>query len=249
MGSILVVSDNINGFLVNTVSTELEMKKFLVSKATLEDENLSERILEATVILAVLSDEFEAKSIFATSFKNKCEEAAKKIVVYGNQDKVLDIKETFGEDLILDEFVRPIENEKVSEKIGIIIDRIENPNKQKHILVVDDSGPMLRTIMKWFEGKYKVSLANNATVAFAQINKEKPDLILLDYEMPVCSGPQFLMMLREDDNTKNIPVIFLTALNDVEMVKSVLALKPQGYILKSTTKELVVAKVDKFFNP
>ena len=61
------------------------------------------------------------------------------------------------------------------------------------------------------------------------IGKKRPDLILLDYEMPVCDGRQTLEMIRADEELKDIPVIFLTGVNDREHIESVLSLKPAGY--------------------
>lgn len=66
---------------------------------------------------------------------------------------------------------------------------------------------------------------------------EQVDLILLDYEMPVVDGPQVLQMLRQEPATSNIPVIFLTGNGTKEAVARVMELKPDGYILKSTTRE------------
>jgi len=128
------------------------------------------------------------------------------------------------------------------------MDLIENPDQKKTILVVDDSGPMLRTVMGWLENNYTVLLANSAKTALDAINRKKPDLMLLDYEMPIVSGPQLLQMLREDENTSDIPVIFLTARSDTDSVKAVLALRPQGYILKTTaTAALVIDKIEQYF--
>ena len=67
--------------------------------------------------------------------------------------------------------------------------------------------------------------------------KTKVDLILLDYEMPVVDGPQVFQMLRSEEATKNIPVVFLTGVGTREGVTRVMSLKPDGYILKSTTRE------------
>ena len=118
---------------------------------------------------------------------------------------------------------------------------------RKHILVVDDSGVMLSTIKSWLDEKYRVTPVNSALNAITFLSKERPDLILLDYEMPACSGKQFLEMLRSDSEHGDIPVIFLTGRDDAESVRSVLALKPAGYLLKSLPKEKIVAEVDTFF--
>ena len=73
--------------------------------------------------------------------------------------------------------------------------------------------------------------------------KKRPDVILLDYEMPVCDGKQTLEMIRSDEDTKDIPVIFLTGLGDMEHIKSVLALKPAAYILKPANKDSLMEKI------
>ena len=65
--------------------------------------------------------------------------------------------------------------------------------------------------------------------------------------MPVTSGPQVLEMIRSETKVDSIPVIFLTGRDDPESVKSVLALKPDGYLLKNLDRTKLVAMVDDFF--
>ena len=83
--------------------------------------------------------------------------------------------------------------------------------------------------------------------AITYIAKNIPDLILLDYEMPVTNGPQVLEMIRSENTTADIPVIFLTGKDDKESVTKVLALKPQGYILKSAGRQKLVGQIEEFF--
>ena len=64
-------------------------------------------------------------------------------------------------------------------------------------------------VRDWLKGTYKVSMANSGLQAIKWLGKNKADLILLDYEMPVTSGPEVLKMLRSDEDTKHIPVFFL----------------------------------------
>ena len=79
------------------------------------------------------------------------------------------------------------------------------------------------------------------------IADNKPDLILLDYEMSVTSGPQVLEMIRSETKTDTIPVIFLTGKGDRESVLKVLALKPDGYLLKSMEKAALLKSLEEFF--
>ena len=65
--------------------------------------------------------------------------------------------------------------------------------------------------------------------------------------MPVTSGPQVLEMLRNDDETKDIPVMFLTGKSDKKSVMEVIALKPEGYFLKTIEREELLEKLKEFF--
>ncbi len=77
--------------------------------------------------------------------------------------------------------------------------------------------------------------------------KNEVDLVLLDYEMPVTSGPQVLEMMKSEPQTASIPVMFLTAKGDKESVMSVLALKPEKYLLKTLKQDELIANIDEFF--
>jgi DNA-binding NarL/FixJ family response regulator len=65
--------------------------------------------------------------------------------------------------------------------------------------------------------------------------------------MPVTSGPQVLEMIRSETKTDTIPVIFLTGKGDRESVLKVLALKPDGYLLKSMEKAALLKSLEEFF--
>ena len=84
--------------------------------------------------------------------------------------------------------------------------------------------------------------------AIRYLAKNKVDLVLLDYEMPVTNGPMVLEMLRSESDSGNIPVMFLTGKNDRDSVMSVLDLKPVDYLLKTIDKESLIAKLNEFFS-
>jgi len=144
--------------------------------------------------------------------------------------------------------IRPVDNKTiinvVAEKIGGMPAASAGDGK-KTVLVVDDNGPTLRTMKAMLEDKYNVMLAPSGIKAMTSIGKEKPDVILLDYEMPVCDGKQTLEMIRAEEDLKSIPVIFLTGVNDKDNIKAVLALRPAGYLLKPPVKEKIVETIEK----
>ena len=135
---------------------------------------------------------------------------------------------------------------EAAEEIHEYLEQDQSQLKKK-ILVVDDSGAMLRNVKEWLEDKYQVILANSGTTAIKYLAMKHPDLVLLDYEMPVCDGKQVLEMIRSDSEFSSVPVIFLTGKNDRETVMKVTALKPEGYLLKSQEPSQIVKTIDDFF--
>ncbi len=156
------------------------------------------------------------------------------------------IKAIISANVISIEFRRPIAMsvEHLSEQIDHFI---RHYSRQKKILVVDDSGAMLRTVKSWLEGKYTVSLVNSGAMAIKYLTLNRPDLVLLDYNMPVVDGKQVLEMIRTETDFADIPVIFLTAIGDKESVMKVQELRPEGYLLKSMGPDMIVKAIDDFF--
>ena len=105
----------------------------------------------------------------------------------------------------------------------------------------------MNLVRQWLKEDYKVAMANSGMQAIKYLGKNKVDLILLDHEMPVTSGPQVLEMLRSEEETKHIPVMFLTGKSDKESVMAVVALRPEGYFLKTIQREELLEKLDEFF--
>lgn len=122
------------------------------------------------------------------------------------------------------------------------------PSEQREkILVVDDSDFMRTRMVKLLEGSYDLIEASSSISAIKEITKNRPHLVLLDYEMPVCDGRQALEMIRSDEDIADIPVMFLTGRGDKESVKKVMALKPEGYLLKTMSDEAIKKSIDDFF--
>ena len=121
---------------------------------------------------------------------------------------------------------------------------LSGENRKRKILVVDDSDFMRQNIINLLGNDYEVTESNSSISAIKSLTKNRPDLILLDYEMPVCDGRQALEMIRSDEEIADIPVVFLTGRGDAEAVKKVMSLKPKGYLLKSMPEEDIKKYID-----
>ena len=116
--------------------------------------------------------------------------------------------------------------------------------KKKLVLVVDDSGLMLRNVKSLIESKYQVNVLTSGEKALVSMAKRRPDLILLDYDMPGWDGKQTFEKIRENPDYQDIPVVFLTGIAEKDRITSVLPLKPAGYILKPPDKEKLLEIIE-----
>jgi len=118
-------------------------------------------------------------------------------------------------------------------------------NKSYHIKIVDDSKLIIHRITKALKEKnYTVSHNTNGEEALKSIKKEKPDLILLDVEMPVMDGYKTIKHLKDNPDTSDIPVIFLTSVTKPEAIKKIFNLGAHDYIAKPFVDEELIARIE-----
>jgi len=119
-------------------------------------------------------------------------------------------------------------------------------NRKKKILIVDDiaeNRKILATILSK-EDDYEISLASDGKSVINNIEKEVPDIILLDIMMPSMDGFEVIKALKSIEGVKDIPIIFITAITDVD--SKILAFKEGGvdYITKPFNKQELLARVN-----
>jgi CheY-like chemotaxis protein len=94
----------------------------------------------------------------------------------------------------------------------------------KKILIVDDDPVIVRYIQNLLEDNgYETCSAANAEEAYKQLEKEKPDLITLDLEMPGEWGPRFYRKMTKDPQYKDIPVLVISGMSGKHAVKDSVA--------------------------
>lgn len=120
-----------------------------------------------------------------------------------------------------------------------------HPNFQNHtVLIVDDTPANLETLHSYFESLgFEIMMAQNGPSALKRVAYVKPDIILLDVVMPGMDGFETCRQLKANDATKNIPVIFMTALTDTAHKVKGLEVGAADYITKPFQIEEVLARI------
>jgi DNA-binding response OmpR family regulator len=127
------------------------------------------------------------------------------------------------------------------------MDSKENQKKKKIMIIEDDSFVMDIYQTKLNQEGYEVLLAENGAEALKKLEKEAPDLVLLDIVMPYIDGLQVLKKIKADKKLKDIPVILLTNLSQKEDINEGLGLGADDYLIKSHfTPSEVLEKIKKY---
>jgi putative two-component system response regulator len=89
-------------------------------------------------------------------------------------------------------------------------------NSKQTVLVVDDTPENIDVLDGILESKYRIKAATSGKIAIKIAKSHKPDLILLDIMMPEMDGYEVYRQLKSDERTRSIPIIFVTAKDDVD---------------------------------
>jgi len=131
--------------------------------------------------------------------------------------------------------------------------RGQEMNKTNKILVIDDESPLilmvddnlanLQVLVALLEKKYKTAIAKDGFKALEFAKKKRPDLILLDIMMPDMDGFEVCAKLKESPETRDIPIIFLTAKVETEDVVKGFDLGAVDYVTKPFRRKELLARV------
>lgn len=245
MEKILIVTE-VQGYMTMSLKDKFIEEGYDTQIVRADTDAISAKIKDVTAIVIYADENILGQQQPLTYIKDCAAEENVLIFLVGTKEEIEGVERCIPKITISHTFLRPINVKDLIDAVRDDISKYGRQNKKK-ILVVDDSGAVLRNVKGWLEGKYNVILANSGATAIKYLALNKPDLVLLDYEMPVVDGKQVLEMIRSEGDFADVPVIFLTSKSDRESVMQVMALKPEGYLLKTMEPAKIVEEVDQFF--
>ena len=114
---------------------------------------------------------------------------------------------------------------------------------KKKILIVEDETINLNILVEILRDEYSLILEKNGTRAIERAKNQMPDLILLDIMLPDLDGYSIISAFKNNEQTKEIPVIFISSLNDVKDEEKGLMLGAVDYIVKPYNASIIKARV------
>lgn len=237
-GKLNEITKDINAFLSNFFQVQVCSDHLEIAKGMLD-------IYTPDIVIISLIGLYEVHNTFFTEIYENYRDTP---VITIGMEYEKSLFEPYYEHEQFQNLVRPLDNIEIMEEVcnrlaldmeEIISEYERRCDTRKHIMLVDDDVVFLRNMKEVFELDYQVSIAVSVAQAMTIMGKRQPDLLILDYDMPVCDGKRMLEMIRSEERLRDIPVIFLTGISQKEHITKVLDLKPQGYFLKPPVIEEV----------
>ena len=236
-----------DSFLAQSLKSKLEENRLGVFLSHGDIEEMGRVRDNLDLIVLFMDNEMKDLAEAIIYLKDLANDQDKRFILVGDQEQYDIISKTIPDTLIEKWFQRPLALDRLIDCITKYLDANTGENKKKTILIVDDDITYMRMVYEWLKEKYHVGMATSGVQAISYLARNRADLVLLDYEMPIADGPQVLSMLKNDSQTGSIPVMFLTGHSDRESVLSVMDLKPVDYLLKTIEKEGLLEKIDAYF--
>ena len=234
--NVLIVATT-EGFMIKGLETKLKGIGVDSVYAAPKLKDIGDKSGNVSMIIVFTDDKVGEMAEALVYLKDFCSGNAMQVIVIGKKEEYEVLKGFLPEKLVQQFYERPLDMDSFITDMEKFLEAEAQFSRRQTILIVDDDVSYMSMIMDWLKDTYRISMANSGMEAITWLAKNNADLILLDYEMPVTSGPKVLEMLRSDPDTQNTPVMFLTGKGDKESVMKVLSLKPTGYLLKTVEKK------------
>ena len=167
------------------------------------------------------------------------------IGVTGQRDKVTALK-FLGKGAVA-YLMKPIEKNLLLDKVAAVLAEEQTKKDKKKVLLVDDETESLLFYKMALQEDYNVTMLNSSKNALEYLQRFVPDLIILDYQMPLYNGRALYQMISKMERVAEVPVIFLTGTTERDVLIECATLKPRAVVLKSAGKEALLERVKSVF--
>ena len=246
MRSILIVRDE-KTFMVNAMVSNIKEAGHYVKEVPFNAIGIEADLKASDVVVIYADDTLSDNAEGLVRIKDLCIDFDKRLVFIGSKRENEVIESYIPKHLFAEMFERPLDMNKFIEKINRMFEDKAKEKRKKFILLCDDDVTFLNIMNEWLKDYYTVGLAKSGVQAITWIARNNVDLILLDYEMPTVDGLKVYEMLKSEQFSKDIPIMFLTGKKEKLAILKAMALKPAGYILKDISKQQLLGKIEDYF--
>ncbi|MCR5686878.1 MAG: response regulator [Lachnospiraceae bacterium] len=244
--TILFIGDE-PGIVGRGITKALEDEGFEVISIPDVPEVILNHRAESDILIYYPAGDDDHIKVISTMLAEMCRDDGKTLCLEGDPLDMATARDIHGSEYIASVYPRPINLAKMASDMSAYYDKYTESDRVRTVLVIDDDPDFLHIMEHWLSSAYNVDCSHSGASALAYLDRKRPDLILLDYEMPGMDGDQIMRRIRSNPANGRIPIIFLTGINDKDRVMKVLGHRPDGYLLKSMPREALLESLQEFF--
>lgn len=184
---------------------------------------------------------------FLSGMRNLSLDFKKMLILIGDEPEYQMAIKSIPKSSIVKWFSRPVNIDELIETLNNCYAGKVKVSGKKHILIVDDDTTFMRMLHESLKDYYRINMLTSGKQAMLWLKENRPDLILLDYEMPGENGAEVYTELKNSTEYKDIPIIFLTGRQDKQTVLNAIDLSPEDYILKSADQKQLIDRLEDVF--
>lgn len=239
----VLISAKKKGYLNGTLETAFISHK-MQARVNYNDIYSLHRLKGIDCIVVVSDDEYISDLALITKIKDLAMDNNAHLFIMGEAEYNSRLKDLFPAHLIEGIYDRPF---NVMEAVLGIKDYVATKDVvRENVLLVDDDSVMAMSLKMNLEQtrKYNVRYVSSAVDALRECFENKPDVILLDYQMPICNGEILLGMIKTSKDLKDIPVVMCSGDSSPNVVKNLMKYHPNGYVIKPATGDMLMEAID-----
>ncbi|MCI8373466.1 MAG: response regulator [Lachnospiraceae bacterium] len=140
--------------------------------------------------------------------------------------------------------VKPIKKEVLIEKVNNVFSYKDYIKSRKKVLVIDDDVDYLRIVRLYLQEKYEVMIINTTRTAIEYLRNNSPDIILVDYYMPLYSGGDILRIIKSGNLAAGAGIILMSGSMDRQILNECARIGLDGALAKTASKDEMLAKIE-----
>uniref|UniRef100_UPI0040575DA3 response regulator n=1 Tax=Acetatifactor sp. TaxID=1872090 RepID=UPI0040575DA3 len=142
--------------------------------------------------------------------------------------------------------VKPVSKETLQKKVMEVYQKYYG--EKKTVLLIDDDMAYLKNLNRMLQDKYNIVAINSAKLALEYLLKHVPDVIILDYQMPLYNGTNMMKLIQKSTLGNSVPIIILSGVLTREVRQECYLYHPAACLSKPVTKEVLEENIEQALN-
>lgn len=139
--------------------------------------------------------------------------------------------------------LKPVSKDILIETVMKVLEKRSEKGEKKIVVAIDDDMSYLKQLDSFLKDTYHVVMINSARLAVNYLSNHEPDVILLDYQIPLYNGVTLMKMLEQNSLCQNKPVIMLSGTLDQEAIKEIYVHKPFAVLAKPVSQKILLEQI------